>query len=144
MTGEGATSRAVWTIAEQHEGRLTRISYELLAWGRRLADKLGGGICSVVLGAEVNRDDLQRLILTGSFGSQLNVEAVVGLGMIPAVDLQVVEPSANGAGLGAALFLDDNEFARGERIAAHAEQIDLDQDTDFISLYISSMELPGD
>ncbi|HEY72178.1 MAG: hypothetical protein DRJ03_12115 [Chloroflexi bacterium] len=66
--------------------------------------------------------DLQRMILTGSFGSQLNVEAVVGLGMIPTVYLEVVETSANGAGFGAVLFLDDDEFARGERIAAMAEQ----------------------
>ena len=72
--------------------------------------------------------DLQRMILTGSFGSQLNVEAVVGLGMIPPVALDRVEPSANGAGFGAALLLDDAEFARGERIAAAAEQVDLDLD----------------
>jgi uncharacterized 2Fe-2S/4Fe-4S cluster protein (DUF4445 family) len=87
--------------------------------------------------------DLERVILTGSFGSQLNVEAVVGLGMIPPVDLAIVEPSANGAGLGAALFLDDDEFARGERIAAQAEQIDLDLDTEFNNRYVASMELPG-
>jgi uncharacterized 2Fe-2S/4Fe-4S cluster protein (DUF4445 family) len=87
--------------------------------------------------------DLQRMILTGSFGSQLNVEAVVGLGMIPPVDLDVVEPLANGAGFGAALFLDEEEFARGERIAAQAEQIDLDVDPDFIQRYVESMDLPG-
>jgi uncharacterized 2Fe-2S/4Fe-4S cluster protein (DUF4445 family) len=87
--------------------------------------------------------DLRRMILTGSFGSQMNVEAVVGLGMIPPVDLARVEPSANGAGLGAALFLDELEFARGEQIAARAEQIDLDQDSSFIRLYIESMDLPG-
>ena len=87
--------------------------------------------------------DLQRLILTGSFGSQLSVEAVVGLGMIPPVDLAVVEPSANGAGFGAALFLDEGEFARGEQIAARAEQVDLDLDPDFIQLYVQSMDLPG-
>jgi uncharacterized 2Fe-2S/4Fe-4S cluster protein (DUF4445 family) len=87
--------------------------------------------------------DLQRMILTGSFGSQLNVEAVVGLGMIPPVDLARVEPSANGAGFGAALFLDEEEFARGERIAAAAQQVDLDLDAGFISLYVQSMELPG-
>jgi uncharacterized 2Fe-2S/4Fe-4S cluster protein (DUF4445 family)/DNA-binding GntR family transcriptional regulator len=87
--------------------------------------------------------DLQRMILTGSFGSQLNVEAVLGLGMIPPVDAGVVETSANGAGFGAALFLDDDQFARGERIAAHAEQIDLDLDADFIGLYVESMTLPG-
>jgi uncharacterized 2Fe-2S/4Fe-4S cluster protein (DUF4445 family) len=88
-------------------------------------------------------DDLERMILTGSFGSQLNVEAVVGLGMIPPVDMEIVEPSANGAGFGAALFLDDKEFARGERIAAHTEQIDLDLDAEFNRRYIEAMELPG-
>jgi uncharacterized 2Fe-2S/4Fe-4S cluster protein (DUF4445 family) len=87
--------------------------------------------------------DLTRMILTGSFGSQLNVEAVVNLGMIPPVALDIVEPSANGAGFGAALMLDDEEFARGERIAAAAEQIDLDLDAAFNRRYIESMDLPG-
>jgi uncharacterized 2Fe-2S/4Fe-4S cluster protein (DUF4445 family) len=63
--------------------------------------------------------------------------------MIPPVDLSVVEPSANGAGFGAALFLDDEEFARGERIAAAAIQVDLDLDADFNRRYVESMELPG-
>jgi uncharacterized 2Fe-2S/4Fe-4S cluster protein (DUF4445 family) len=86
--------------------------------------------------------DLTRMILTGSFGSQLNVEAVVGLGMIPPVPLDRVEPSANGAGFGAALMLDDGEFARAERIARDAEQIDLDLDADFNRRYVEAMELP--
>lgn len=85
--------------------------------------------------------DLQRMILTGSFGSQLSVEAVIGLGMIPAVPLAVVEASPNGAGLGAALMLDEAEFARGERIAAAAEQIDLDLDPDFDRRYIRALRL---
>jgi uncharacterized 2Fe-2S/4Fe-4S cluster protein (DUF4445 family) len=85
--------------------------------------------------------DLQRMILTGSFGSQLNVAAVVGLGMIPGVEMTKVEMSANGAGFGAALFLDDAEFARGERIAEMAEQVDLDLDADFNLRYIEAMDL---
>ena len=87
--------------------------------------------------------DLQRVILTGSFGSQVRVDAVVSLGMIPPVDMSVIETEANGAGFGAALFLDDEEFTRGERIAAQAEQIDLDQDPDFNRLFIESMSLLG-
>ena len=90
---------------------------------------------------ELKPGDLRRLILTGSFGSQLNVEAVVGLGMVPPLDLEVVEPSANGAGLGAALFLDDEEFARGERMAARAEQVDLDTDPAFNRRFIEAMDL---
>ena len=88
-------------------------------------------------------EDLERMILTGSFGSQLSVEAVVGLGMIPPVDLSVVELSGNGAGLGAALFLDEEEFERGVRIAAAAEQVDLDLDPDFNQRYVESLDLPG-
>jgi uncharacterized 2Fe-2S/4Fe-4S cluster protein (DUF4445 family) len=92
---------------------------------------------------DLQPSDLQRMILTGSFGSQLDTEAVVGLGMIPPVDLEVVEPSDNGAGFGAALFLDDEEFERGKRIAAMAEQIDLDLDPDFSKRFIEALELPG-
>ena len=90
---------------------------------------------------DLRAGDLQRLILTGSFGSQLNVQAVLRLGMIPPVEPSIVKASANGAGFGAALFLDDQEFARGERIAAMAEQVDLDQDPDFNQLYVGAMAL---
>jgi uncharacterized 2Fe-2S/4Fe-4S cluster protein (DUF4445 family) len=92
---------------------------------------------------DLQPDDLQRLILTGSFGSQVDVASVAELGMVPPVDLDVIEPSANGAGFGAAMFLNDEAFARGERIAARAEQIDLDQNADFINRYVESMELSG-
>lgn len=85
--------------------------------------------------------DLQRLILTGSFGSQLDVEAVFGLGMIPPAPFEVIETSPNGAGLGAALMLDAAEFARGERIAAAAEQVDLDADPGFDRRFIRSLAL---
>ena len=64
--------------------------------------------------------------------------------MIPPIDPGKVETSANGAGFGAALFLDDDELARGERIAERAEQIDLDLDADFNRLYIEAMGFADD
>ncbi|MGD1992656.1 MAG: ASKHA domain-containing protein [Anaerolineae bacterium] len=91
---------------------------------------------------DLEAEDLTRMILTGSFGSQLSVEAVRGMGMIPAVDAEIVETSANGAGLGAAMMLDDDQFARGQRIAEEAEQVDLDLDARFNDLYIGSMMMP--
>lgn len=86
--------------------------------------------------------DLQRVILTGSFGSQLDVKAVLGVGMIPPVESNIIETPANGAGLGAALFLNDEEFARGEKIATMAKQIDLDLDPDFNTRFIKAIEMP--
>jgi uncharacterized 2Fe-2S/4Fe-4S cluster protein (DUF4445 family) len=86
--------------------------------------------------------DLRRLVLTGSFGSQVDLEAVIGLGMIPRVDLSIVETPANGAGFGAALMLNDDEFERGERIAHQAQQVDLDRDADFNACFLRSLSFP--
>jgi len=92
----------------------------------------------------LHASDLQRVILTGSFGAQLEIDAVLGVGLLPPVRREVVETIPNGAGLGAAMFLSDDGFAWGERLAARAEQIDLDQDADFMHQYIQAMALdPG-
>lgn len=89
-------------------------------------------------------EDLTRVILTGSFGGQVDVDTALGLGLIPTVPKARVEAIANGAGLGAAMFLTDAGFALGERLAARAEQINLDDDARFAQHYVAAMTLaPG-
>ncbi len=56
----------VWTIAEQYEGRLRGVSFELLSRGRALADELGTKLASVVIGDGVPDDALQELIQRGA------------------------------------------------------------------------------
>lgn len=56
----------VWTIAEQHQGHLKNVSFELLGRGRSLADKLGTKLASVVIGAGVAAADLETLIRRGA------------------------------------------------------------------------------
>ncbi|GHV79277.1 electron transfer flavoprotein subunit alpha [Spirochaetia bacterium] len=56
----------IWTIAEQYDGKLKNISFELLAWGRRLADQSKGKLVSVLIGNGVNDDALQHLIRHGA------------------------------------------------------------------------------
>ncbi len=85
--------------------------------------------------------DLQKVILTGSFGGQVDIDAIIELGMIPPVHRGVVETAANGAGFGAAMFLTDEGFALGEKLAAEAKQVDLDLDANFNMLYIEGMAL---
>lgn len=88
--------------------------------------------------------DLRRIILTGSFGAQLDIDAVLGVGLLPPVPRNAVQTIPNGAGLGAAMFLQDDGFAWGERLAARTEQVNLDQDADFMQQYIEAMALePG-
>jgi uncharacterized 2Fe-2S/4Fe-4S cluster protein (DUF4445 family) len=142
ITDQGVDRRGV---EEGEEGK--RVSLYITQHDIRELQKAKGAIraaTEILMGQlGLKPADIKHMILTGSFGSQLNVDAVLDLGMIPPIDRSVVEPSANGAGFGAALFLDDEEFARGERIAAAAIQVDLDMDADFNRRYIESMELPG-
>jgi uncharacterized 2Fe-2S/4Fe-4S cluster protein (DUF4445 family) len=90
---------------------------------------------------DLQPSELERVILTGSFGGQVDIDAVIELGMIPPVRREVVETIANGAGFGAAMFLTDEGFDSAEELAEHAEQVDLDLDPDFNMQFVESMAL---
>ena len=64
-----ATNRpwsGVWTIAEQRSGRLERLSFELLVWGRALADRRQVPLASVVLGGRIEATELAELFERGA------------------------------------------------------------------------------
>ncbi len=57
--------KGVWTIAEQREGKLRKISLEAVSEGRRLADKLGGPLTAVLLGHNIK----DHASLLGKYGA---------------------------------------------------------------------------
>jgi hypothetical protein len=61
--------------------------------------------------------------------------------MIPPVRREVVETAPNGAGFGAAMFLSEQGFSLGEKLAAETRQVDLDLDAEFNLRYIEGMAL---
>ncbi len=58
--------KGVWTIAEEKDGQLKNVSFELLTRGRKLADKLKVKLTSVLIGGEVSDEKLNELILRGA------------------------------------------------------------------------------
>lgn len=135
-------------VSENNQGirqiRLTRDeNLRLTQWDIRELQKAKGAIRAAVdiLMDDLSLvpDDLQRVYLTGSFGGQVRIEAVLGLGMIPPVRSEVVETRANGAGFGAAMMLSEEGFALGEDLAERAEQVDLDLNPDFDMRFINTL-----
>jgi electron transfer flavoprotein alpha subunit len=57
--------KGVWTVGEVRNGKISDVSYELLAWGRKLADDLGVELSSVVLGNGM-LEELNELIYHGA------------------------------------------------------------------------------
>lgn len=136
-------------IQPSYHGRRVRLTLDgglgLSQWDVRELQKAKGAIRAAIeiLMAQLNLTsaDLQRVILTGSFGGQVDIDSAISIGMIPPVRREVVENVANGAGFGAAMFLTDEGFAYSENLAARAEQVDLDQDADFYDRYVRAMAL---
>jgi len=58
--------KGVWILAEQFNGRVRRISHELLTRGAELAAKRGVELTAVIFGHEIDDDDLQDLIDRGA------------------------------------------------------------------------------
>ena len=56
----------IWTLAEQHQGRLRSVSFELLARGRALAEARGCRLCAVALGAQISDAEADELIARGA------------------------------------------------------------------------------
>ncbi len=125
LTGDGRLALTQWDIRELQKAKgAIRAAVEIL-----------------MKNLDLEAGDLQRLILTGSFGGQVDIEGVLALGMIPPVGHDRVETIPNGAGLGAAMFLSDEGMAAAIELAQASEQIDLDQDPAFIQSYINAMVL---
>jgi electron transfer flavoprotein alpha subunit len=49
--------REVWTLSEFRDEKISSVSYELLAWGRALADTLGVNLASAILGDKIGSVD---------------------------------------------------------------------------------------
>jgi len=60
------TVSEVWTLSEQNHGRLNKVSFELLNRGKKLAKKLNSSLASVILGYNIEKEDIDELISRGA------------------------------------------------------------------------------
>jgi len=56
----------VWTLAEQSQGKIKEVSFEVLARARKLADRLKVSLASVIMGYSIGSDELNQLIYRGA------------------------------------------------------------------------------
>lgn len=47
-------AKGIWIFAEQREGQVKKVSFELLSEGRKVADQLGEELCAVLVGKNVS------------------------------------------------------------------------------------------
>lgn len=100
------------------------------------------GVQILCLEAGIVPDKLDEIILTGSFGSRIDLQAAKDVGLIPDTNLSKVSLLENAAGRGALLCLgDDSMIERAEELQRTVEVINLGESDDFQDRFVENMTL---
>jgi uncharacterized 2Fe-2S/4Fe-4S cluster protein (DUF4445 family) len=88
-------------------------------------------------------NDLDKVIIAGTFGSHLDIEEAITIGLMPEIDRTKFFFVGNGSLLGARLSSFSTELIEaGRRVARRVTNIELSENGDFMHHYIASMFLP--
>ncbi|MDP7415894.1 MAG: ASKHA domain-containing protein [Dehalococcoidales bacterium] len=88
-------------------------------------------------------DNLDKVILTGAFGSYINKESAACLGLFPDCALEKVYAVGNAAGDGARIvLLDVDKRTEADKVARQVEYVELTVEADFDKFFGQAMWLP--
>jgi uncharacterized 2Fe-2S/4Fe-4S cluster protein (DUF4445 family) len=84
-----------------------------------------------------------RLLIAGAFGSYIEKEDALAIGMFPALPADRIEIVGNAAGAGAVLTLFDDDYReKAQKLAQETEVLELALHPDFQDIFIKSLAFP--
>lgn len=100
------------------------------------------GIAILLREAGLTDGYIDRFTVAGAFGTYLNLNSAIGIGMLPDLPSERFEQVGNAAGTGAQrMLLSSAERRRAETLARNDRYIELTNHPDFKRTYISAMNL---
>lgn len=101
---------------------------------------IAAGIKVLVERSGAKLSSLEKVIISGGFGSNINIENAVKIGLFPKEILGRAVSVGNAAGMGAVEILtDDKARERAERLARNGKYIELSFDKRFGELFVDEM-----
>jgi uncharacterized 2Fe-2S/4Fe-4S cluster protein (DUF4445 family) len=92
---------------------------------------------------DIDVDDIQQVLLAGSFGSYLTPASAVRIGLVPALALTRIVAAGNVAGEGAKMvLLSERERAQADAILDEVEYVELSGRADFNDAFIDQLAFP--
>ena len=90
-------------------------------------------------------DHVDEVVLAGGFGSYINKDNALQLGMFPDCNLEHVTVSGNAAGMGAKLaLLNTDKRKEAIEVAKHVEFVETATDLEFQRMFADAMSIPPD
>jgi len=101
------------------------------------------GYKTLVEGVGLSLEAVERIIIAGAFGSYINLEKAITIGLLPDLPLNRFRFIGNGSLLGARLISFSNEMLDdGERISRMMTNFELSENTEFMNQYMAALFLP--
>jgi uncharacterized 2Fe-2S/4Fe-4S cluster protein (DUF4445 family) len=104
---------------------------------------VGAGTSALIAAAGITPLDIERVVIAGAFGTHLNLESAIGIGLLPALPVQCFSQVGNAAGTGARMVLvSENERHRAESLGSRIEYIELGGNPKFQQWFCQSLKFP--
>lgn len=105
---------------------------------------ISSGIKTLLNKLNADADSIERIILSGAFGSFINAESGMTIGLIPKLSADRIVSIGNGAGIGAVMGLLSSEVRKKTELETKLIQhIDLSQSGDFYKIYSGELFFPS-
>jgi len=87
--------------------------------------------------------EVRKILIAGAFGSYLNKEDLLSLGMIPSISSKNIKVVGNSAGAGAIMALCDEKYrVLAQNFADKMSVIELAEDSDFQNVFVKNLHFP--
>ncbi|MDD5600129.1 MAG: ASKHA domain-containing protein, partial [Actinomycetota bacterium] len=86
-----------------------------------------------------SEDDIKQVIIAGAFGSYINIDSAVAIGMMPSLPLNRFQQVGNAAGMGARLALiSTRSRAKAQAIASRVKYVELASSPEFNKVFVQA------
>ncbi len=90
----------------------------------------------------LSKDDIDEVVLAGAFGTYLDVNSAVAIGLLPRIPAEKIRQVGNAAGMGAKLALiSETKRKEAQELAKKVRYIELVGDPSFMRTFALSMRL---
>lgn len=85
-------------------------------------------------------DDIKKIVVAGAFGNYIDKESAVEIGLLPKVDMDIIQFAGNAAGAGVSMAVaNKNELESAKSIPDNISHIELASCEDFQPIYLDAM-----
>jgi uncharacterized 2Fe-2S/4Fe-4S cluster protein (DUF4445 family) len=104
---------------------------------------VGAGTSALLAAAGITPAQIERIIIAGAFGTHLNLESAIDIGLLPKLPMQRFSQVGNAAGTGARMVLvSETQRQRAENLGRRIQYIELGGNPNFQRWFSQSLKLP--